>query len=147
MKTILSLPLTLWICIAFIPSVLAQSSEASKTFKNHLNDVVQQVEQEENADDKRALLNQSFDKMINAFEKIENMNRFSDEELSAIAQLRENIRDKKNELNGLEGYRRVSDLELDEFANYAQDDFEQADRTLTIGLTTALLIVIILLLL
>jgi hypothetical protein len=68
-------------------------------------------------------------------------------EKESIDDLRSRLQEKVDELNGQNGYTAVPDGQLDTFADYVQQDFEQADRVLTIGVTTALLIVLILLLL
>lgn len=65
----------------------------------------------------------------------------------ALAGFKNDLIEKKNELNGQDGFAKVPDNRLNDFAQYVQQDMEQADRVVTISLTTALLIVIILLLL
>src|SRR5690625_1171446 len=84
--------------------------------------------------------------MLNAGEKIEEKAELSDREKEQLAVLKDNITAKSNQLNGLDGYDKVGDEELDDFSDYSQQDMEQANRTITISLTTALLIIIILLL-
>jgi hypothetical protein len=71
----------------------------------------------------------------------------SEEELAQLHSYKSKIVEKSNQLNGRKNYDRIAGEDLDEFADYVQQDMEQADRVLTISLTTALLIVIILLLL
>jgi len=61
--------------------------------------------------------------------------------------LKNKIVDKKNGLNGIDGFARIEDKYFDEFTDYSQQYIEQSDRTITIGLTAVLLIVIIILLL
>jgi hypothetical protein len=57
------------------------------------------------------------------------------------------LTEKQDELNGVNGYEPVGNNQLDDFADYVQQDIEQADSVVTISVTTALLIIIILLLL
>ena len=127
--------------------VLAQNSNPTEKFKKHINSIVEKVEEAEEAEEKRTLLNDSFDDLITAFERVENMKAISQKDREAIANLKANITEKKKELNGLDGYAGIKDNRLNQFANYVQQDLEQADETITISLTVALLIVIILLLL
>lgn len=138
--------LTILIAFALQSAAVAQGNNATEKIKNYINSTVQKVEKEENVTEKRAILNKSFDKMIGAFDRISKMN-IPDTDAEAIIQLKNDIAEKRNELNGMEGFKRVDDSNLNNFAHYVQDDFEQADRTIVIGVTTALLIVIILLLL
>jgi len=125
----------------------AQSDKAVNMFKKHVNNVVQQVENVENPQEKRELLNTSFDKLLGSFDRVENMRVLSQADQSSLNQLRANITEKKNELNGLNGYKRVQNNQLNNFANFVQQDLEQADSTITISVTVLLLIIIILLLL
>lgn len=125
----------------------AQSNKAVDMFKEHINKVVQKVKVEENPQEKRELLNTSFDKLLNSFNKVENMKVLSQADQSAINQLKRNITEKQNELNGQNGYKRVQNNQLNNFANFVQQDLEQADSTVTISVTVLLLIIIILLLL
>lgn len=124
----------------------AQNVNVTDIFKTHMNETVQDVKSSDSADDKRAILNSSFNKMLQAVDKIENNATMSDKELAQLKNFRNNIEEKSNQLNGLKGFKRVADKDLEEFSDYSQQAMEQADRTLTISLTTVLLIVIILLL-
>jgi hypothetical protein len=64
-----------------------------------------------------------------------------------LRSLENGISEKMNELNGSNGFNKVMDKDLDDFTDYSQDFMEQAADTVTIGVTTAILILIILLLL
>lgn len=125
----------------------AQSNNAVDMFKKHVNNVVQKVKAEESPQQKRALLNDSFDNLLNSFNKVETMAVLSTTDQTALNELKNNITAKKNELNGMRGFKRVPDNQLNNFANFVQQDLEQADSTITISVTVLLLIIIILLLL
>lgn len=125
----------------------AQSDRAVDMFKEHINKVVQKVKVEENPQEKRELLNASFDKLLNSFNRVENIKVLSKADQSALNNLKRNITEKQNELNGLNGYKRVQNNQLNNFANFVQQDLEQADSTVTISVTVLLLIIIILILL
>lgn len=126
---------------------VAQSTDVTETFKKHFNETVQQVQETENADKKRELLNESFTKMLSAIDRIESRADLSKDEKKQLNSYKNSISEKKDELNGANGFDEVVDKDLDDFSDYSQNYMEQADRTITIGLTTALLIVIIILLL
>lgn len=125
----------------------AQNLNAQKEFKKYIHSMVQDVEQADSADEKREILNRSLNKLQNALVKVENMDGIPEADRDGIANFKDEIREKQMELNGEGRFNRVSNSELNKFAEYIQQDLEQADRTLNISLTAALLIVIILLLL
>lgn len=114
--------------------------------KKHWNKVTQKVEKAETADEKRLILNESFDDMITALSQVENMAGISKSDKENLAILKEKMQTHQHELNGQNGFERVQNGQLNNFSNYVQQDIEQAD-TITISLTAALLIVIIILLL
>jgi hypothetical protein len=126
---------------------VAQASNITETFKKHFNETVQQVHETKSADEKRQILDESFSKMITALDKIESRANLTEDETAMLISYRNDISEKQSELNGADGFDDVQDEDLDDFSNFSQDFMEQADRTVTIGVTTALLILIILLLL
>lgn len=125
----------------------AQSTDVTETFKKHFNQTVQQVHRAECPDEKRMILNESFSNMIEAIDLIEARANLSDDEKAMLSSFRNDVSDRQSELNGLDGFEQVEDADLDEFSNFSQDLMEQANRTVTLSVTTALLIIIILLLL
>lgn len=127
--------------------VVAQSGNLSEIFKQHLNETNQQVKATDDADEKRAILNESFSKLLLTINRIDSTANLSDDERSLLLSFKEELQDKKSELNGEDGYDEVLDEDLDDFSDYSQQAMEQARRYITISVTTALLILIILLLL
>ncbi|GAA5520771.1 DUF4407 domain-containing protein [Aliifodinibius salicampi] len=128
-------------------AAVSQPLNVTKTFKKHINETVQEVKNEKNAEKKRAILDKSLNKMLTAIDKIKSKASLSAEELAMLRSYKSEIVEKSNQLDGRKNYDRIAGEDLDEFADYVQQDMEQADRVLTISLTTALLVVIILLLL
>lgn len=127
MKKIKTIGLTLAILLAIgLQSAMAQSTKVESMFKNYINDVVEKVKQTESADEKRELLNDSFDKLISAYEKAEAISVLSEDEKLVMDGFRLDIIEKQNELNGLSGYAIVPDDQLNNFADFVQQDFEQA---------------------
>ena len=147
MRTIRLTMAAIFILFAIQSVAVAQSTNISESFKKHFNETVQQVQQTENSDEKRMILNESFTKMITAIDRIESRANLSEDEIAQLHSYKLGIEEKQNELNGLDGFDEVLDEDLDDFSNFSQDFVEQANRTITIGVGTALLILIILILL
>ncbi|MEX0660285.1 MAG: hypothetical protein WD381_00850 [Balneolaceae bacterium] len=146
LKFIKTLIVSVFFGLILQSTVIAQSSDASEKFKEYFNEVVHKVEREDDFDQKRVVLNESFENMMTAYKRVSSMNGISAEDQKGITELQKNISAKMDELNGRNGYDMVADAQLNDFANYAQNDLEQANAV-TISLTTVLLVVIILLLL
>jgi len=128
-------------------TAIAQSGSFSEIFKQHFNETAEKVEQAETAEEKRTYLNDSFDNMLTAINRIERTANLSDDEQAQLISFKEDIEERKSELNGLDGFDEIVDEDLDDFSNFSLEMMEQANRTITLSLTTALLIVLILLLL
>lgn len=129
-----------------IASDISDRNQVLDLFKKYINNMVQRVEKEEDSIEKRVIINNSLGDMISVFDKVSKMGIVSQNDKAALISLRANIQEKKNELNGSEGYKRIPSSELNNFANYIQQDLEQAD-TVTITISVTLLIVILVLLL
>jgi len=127
-------------------AVLAQSDSLAEIFKTHMNETVQNVKNSDNAIEKRAILDTSFNKILKAVERIEKSGQLTEEEFAQLQTFKHSIEEKSHQLNGQNGFEEVADEDLEDFSDYSQQAMEQADRTLTLSLTTVLLVVIILLL-
>lgn len=147
MKTLHVIAVSVFLAFAVQSAAVAQSINLTETFKKSFNETVQDVRETENATEKRALLNDSFSKMIKVIERIESEAKLSADESAWIGSYKSEIQEKKSELNGADGFNRVMDKDLNNFSDYSQHYMEQADRTITIGLTAVLLIILILILL
>lgn len=144
--TLKILSATAFLLFSLMGSASAQQN-LSETFKKHFNETVQNVKASDNPAEQRQLLNTSFDKMLRAVDRIDKSENLTEEEREQLALFKDQIDEKKSELNGLDGFDEVQDDELIDFSDYSQQEIEQANKTLTISLTSALLIVLILLLL
>ena len=147
MRTIRLFTISIFLIFAIQSMAVAQSVNITETFKDHFNETVQKVEQTDSKDEKRVILNESFTKMITAIDQIESRANLTEDQIAQLHSYKLGIVEKQNELNGLDGFDEVLDEDLDDFSSFSQQFIEQANRTITIGLTTALLILIILLLL
>lgn len=96
---------------------------------------------------KREILNKSFEKMSKALDKVQGSPLISKDDRVGIALLKSTLQEKQDELAGLNGYERVSDVQLNAFSDYVVQDMEQATQTVTISLVALLLIIIIVILL
>lgn len=149
MRSIYLFLTSIFLVFAFQSAAAAQSIDLTEKFKKSFNETVEEVRNTENADRKRALLNDSFDRMITVIERIEARAQLSEEEKAQLKSYKNEITEKQDELNGSDGFDKISDKDLDDFSEYSQQYFQQAANTstITIGVTTLLLIIIILLLL
>ena len=145
-KLVLSITV-LGMLLVFGNKVFSQTADPMKKLKTHLNEVVSDVQETEAPDQKREILNAELTDLITTIEKVEGMERVPEEDISKLKAIRGDLQNKKDELNGENGYTRVPANQLNNYANFVQQDFEQADRVVTLSLTTVLLVVIILLLL
>jgi ribosome assembly protein YihI (activator of Der GTPase) len=118
-----------------------------KKLKEHVRSMVQEVKAAPTAERKRALLDEKLRGMIDALDRAEAMANLSSSDQEGLDALRTRLQEKLDELHGQNGYEAVPANQLNSFADYVQQDFEQADNTLTISLTTALLILILIVLL
>lgn len=115
--------------------------------KQHVRDIVQKVKEAPTATKKRAILDEKLRSMITALNRAERMSAPSASDKADIESLRSRLQEKLDELHGRAGYDAVPSNQLDAFADYVQQDFEQAGRTVTLSITTALLILILIILL
>lgn len=146
MKTLYTILASVVLLCAIQTTSFAQSSNITETFKKHFNETVQEVQGTEDVDEKRMILNESFTKIMTTIDLIESRANLSEDEAAQLHSYKLGITEKQNELNGLDGFEEIMDEDLDDFSNFSQDFIEQANRTITIGVGTALLILIILLL-
>ena len=125
----------------------AQNTDPFQKIKTHLNEVVKDIHQTTEPELKREKLDTELTGLISTISKVENMDGIHDTDRDNLSDLRTDLQNKKDELNGENGYARVPSNQLNDYATFVQQDLEQADSVVTLSLSTALLIVIILLLL
>ena len=85
--------------------------------------------------------------MSKALDKVQKSPLISKEDRAGIDQFKATLKENQDELAGSNGFERVPDAQLNAFSDYVVQNMEQADKTITISLVTALLIVIIIILL
>ena len=115
--------------------------------QKYFNDTACKVKATTDPVEKRGILNNSLQNMTKALDNVQSMQLISKEDQAGIDRLRAALQENQDELNGSNDYERVPDSQLNAFSMYVVQNMEQADKTITIGLVTALLIVIIIILL
>jgi len=114
--------------------------------QNYFNDAATKVKATDDPSQKREILSSRIQDMLTALDRVGNSSLVSESDRAGIDLTRTSLKEKQDELAGTNGFTRVPDARLDAFSDYVVQDMEQADRTITIGLVTALLIVIIIIL-
>lgn len=112
--------------------------------QKYFSTAAQKVKAAEDASEKRKILNESFQSMFNALDKVQSSGMISNDESDGIDQFKVALQEKQDELAGSNGYERVADTQLNAFANYVVQDMEQA--SITISLVALVLIIILLVL-
>jgi hypothetical protein len=125
---------------------LASGAMAQDKVHSYLNETALKVKATESPVAKRAILTKDLANMTEALARAENSALTSAEDDAGLASLRIALQEKRDELAGSNGFERVPDDQLNGFATYVVQDMEQAERTVTFSLVTALLIVILVIL-
>jgi hypothetical protein len=115
--------------------------------QKYFNDTASKVKATTDPAEKRAILDKSLQTMSKALDKVQKSPLISKEDREGIEKFKATLQENQDELAGSNGYERVSDAQLNAFSEYVVQNMEQADKTITISLVTALLIVIIIILL
>lgn len=126
--------------------IQAQSADGQDALKKHVNTIVEKVEKTDDVQQKRVILDESLTDLMKAIDRVSKNAAVSESDKNALSHMKSSLKEKKEELNGMNGFAKVPDRRLNQFAHYIQQDMEQADAV-TLSLSTVLLIVIILLLL
>ena len=126
--------------------VLAGNAGTDEYIQKYFNNTALKVQAVEDPVEKREIINESLQKMMTAMDRVQSSPLVSKEDGDGIDQYKTVLQEKQDELLGNNGFERVPDLQLNAFSVYVVQSMEQADRTITISLVTALLIVIILIL-
>ena len=138
MKTLIAFGFIIMMFVLAIPVNAGGKDKLQKYF----SDAALKVKATENASEKREILNESFQSMSNALSKVQNSGLISKDDRIGIERFKAALREKQNELAGINGYQRVSDEQLNNFSNYVVQDMEQA-QMITISLVALLLIILL----
>jgi hypothetical protein len=120
-----------------------KADDLKKELQKYMNDIITEVREAEAPEEKREILNDLFENLQESFVIAKNSPLVPEEDHKGIDILQTKITDRQNELNGLNGFEKVPDNQLNEFATFTLQDIEQANTIITISLTTLLLIIIL----
>ena len=128
--------------------VLVQPDNAGEKgeLQKYFNDAANKVKATNNPSEKRTILNESFQTMSKALDRVESSGLISKDDRIGIDRFKATLQEKQDELAGSNGYVGVPDEQLNAFSHYVVQDAEQADVVITISLVTLLLIIILILL-
>ncbi len=126
---------------------VAGIAQGQDKLQNYVSDAAIKAKATTDPVQKREVLNKSFESMVTALNRVQGSPLISSEDKVGIEHYKVILKDKQDELAGLNGYQRVPDAQLDAFATYVVQDMEQASQNITISLVTLLLILIIVILL
>jgi hypothetical protein len=131
-------------CILFLLNVQTLfADDLRREIQKYINEVITEVKESDTPEEKREILNDLFDGLNKSFSVAKNSPYVPEEDYEGIDYLETKIRERSDELNGLNGFTKVPDNQLNEFASFTLQDIEQADTVLTISLTTLLLLIIL----
>lgn len=126
--------------------VIPASAGGKGELQKHFNNVANKVKATENVTEKREILNESFQKMSRALNKLQSSGLIPDEDQKGVEGLKTKLQENQDELAGTNGFQRVPDSQLNNFSDYVVQNMEQAEM-ITISLVTLLLIIILVILL
>ena len=126
-----------------LPATAGGKGELQKYF----NDAAINVKATDNPSEKRRILNESLQTMSKALDMVQMSPSISKDEEAGLNRFKGMLREKQDELEGINGFVRVPDGQLNAFSDYIVQDMEQADEVVTISVVTLLLIIIIIILL
>jgi hypothetical protein len=122
------------------------SEKLENQLKSYMNDITREVKSAEDSGRKRAILNETLLNILSAVKTVEELPATSAREQKILGQFKDSMQDKYDELNGLNGFERVADEDLDAFADYVLQDLEQARSYITMGLGVFILLIILIIL-
>ena len=132
--------------VVMVVMAFAGIAQGQDKLQNYFNDAACKVKATTDPIQKREILDKSFEKMYSALNTVQNSPLISKDDKAGIDLLKVTLKEKQDELAGVNGYDRVPDAQLNAFADYVVQDMEQATQTVTISVVTLLLIIIIIIL-
>ncbi len=137
--------LGLFVVLASV-TLCAGTASATGALQSYFNFVAIEVKATPDPAQKRKILDKGFQSVSGALTAVENLPVTPQTDRAGIERYKSVIQDKRDELNGKNGYTRVADGQLNAYSTYVVQNMEQAELVVTIGLVTLLLILLIILL-
>lgn len=125
---------------------LTTNANGKDILQKYFNDTAIKVKETENASEKRKILNESFQNMFDALDKVQSFSMISKEDRFGIDHLKATLQEKQDELAGNNGFERVVDNQLNSFSDYVVQEIEQAE-VITISIVGLALIILLIVLL
>jgi hypothetical protein len=122
------------------------SAKLEDQLKNYMNEITLSVKGTDDPGQKRDILNETLLKILSAIKTVEELPTTTAREQKVLGQFKGSLQDKYDELNGLNGFERVADEDLDAFTDYVLQDLEQARNYITMGLGVFILLIILIIL-
>ncbi len=119
-----------------------KAGDVRKELKKYFNDIALKVKHTQNKEQKREILNNSFKKILTSLDEVKHTPLLSDNDVESMDFFKKQVELKYNELNGFNGFQKVSDNNLNNFADYSVQDLEQSAEYVTISILTLVLIII-----
>jgi len=111
--------------------------------KKYFSDTASKVKATTETAQKREILGNSLQKMSTTLDMVQNSPLISEKDRVSLNHFKTALQEKQDELNGSNGFERVSDTQLNAFSDYIVQDMEQASKTITVTVLTAILIAVI----
>lgn len=115
--------------------------------QKYFSDTASKVKATEAPAEKREILSNSLQAMSKTLDKVQSLPLISKQDRASIDHFQAALQEKQDELNGSNGFEPVSDTQLNAFSDYVVQDMEQASKTVTVTVLTAVLVGIIAILL
>jgi hypothetical protein len=121
-------------------------AQGQDNIQQYFSDTACKVKATADPSQKREILEKSFERMFKALNAVQGSTLISKDDRAGIDRFKVILKEKQDELKGLNGYEQVPDAQLNAFAVYVVQDMEQATQSVTISLVALLLIIIIVIL-
>lgn len=146
MKKLIAL-FTFALLAATVPAKAAPGAAlVEEQYKAALSRLTQDVRQAQSPKEKREILQHFINGMQDGLRKAENLESIQESDRQTLHSVAGKFQAYQAELDGMNGFSRVADAELDAFAGYVQQGMEQAPMGGGVYLSGTALIVILLLL-
>ena len=138
---------TLALLAATVPAKAAPGSAlVEEQYKAALSRLTQEVRQAQSPTEKREILHHFVDGMRDGLQKAETLESIQPSDRETLRSVAGKFDGYKAELDGMNGYARVADADLDAFAGYVQQGMEQAPINGGVYLSGTAIIIILLVL-
>lgn len=133
---------SLLLCLMFP----AGKANAESGIQKYLNDAAQSIHATADPVQKRAVLDEQYVRLSDGMNMLIESGMLSSGDRTALSQESARLNEMRDELAGRNGFARVPDNQIDQFARFVVQDQEQADTVIIISSVTLLLLLILIVL-